>query len=626
MAPLLHVLSKNGTFLFRFNNGEFGSKWCGVWNGRTKYFDYFAFELDGEFLSEKNIDGFQYYNSQFSKMEFKTSKGTVDEEVVCTDKNIMVTIKPRFECEASAEVGINIRDRNENYNKGKKYETSTEDDYKVKTEINGLKAFILFDKGKFEKNEFYGIHSPGRYSLEKGITRYLDDGSVQNRYVPGRITAKLRSGEEFTIVLSLEDMDRDGLYKAVKNRLYHSKEHGDLINATAAAYSGMNFIDNGFYKDVIDSIYSYADMLNKGIYAGFPYFNEFWTRDALVVLPSFLSMNNAKFVKDVLEKIAEAVTENGLPNVIGGNVFPMDAPALFIIDLIKYYKWTGDSATLKKLLPKAKVLAGIAAGRVENGLVHDRGRETWMDSMDREYSIEIQALWSKAFSDISEITGEDDEFYKLSKSIFNNLTRYAREGYLSDNLNADTNGINQIFPLMLGQVDNRTGKTIIENINNSMLTDFGPTSVSKNDKSFDFNGYHNGAVWPFTTAMFAASCYRYGRMDIGEKCLNIMQRNNFGAQCTSRINEIFQPNGEPKGCPSQAWSIGMLPSLIDELILGIHVDVPNGRILVDEPLIDIDINRKIFVKNKEIELKFKGGFLKSNIKMERVGGSFIINL
>ena len=97
MAPIVHVMSKNGMFLFRFNNGEFGSKWCGIWKGSQKYFDYFAFKLGDEFLSEANFKKFSFYNSQFSTLLFKTTKGKVIEEVKCYDDSVLVSITPDFD-------------------------------------------------------------------------------------------------------------------------------------------------------------------------------------------------------------------------------------------------------------------------------------------------------------------------------------------------------------------------------------------------------------------------------------------------------------------------------------------------------------------------------------------------
>ena len=121
MEPIIHVMSKNGMFLFRFNNSEFGSKWCGIWKGNQKYFDYFAFKLGDEFLSESNFKKFSFYNSQFSTLLFETSNGKVIEEVKCYDDSILVSITPSFDSVITCEVGINIRKRDENYEKGKRY-------------------------------------------------------------------------------------------------------------------------------------------------------------------------------------------------------------------------------------------------------------------------------------------------------------------------------------------------------------------------------------------------------------------------------------------------------------------------------------------------------------------------
>ena len=190
MEALLHVMSKNGMFLFRFNNGEFGSKWCGIWKAGQKYFDYFAFKLDDEFLSEANFKEFSFYNSQFSTLLFETSKGRVIEEVKCYDDSVLVSVTPSYACEISVEAGVNIRKRDENYQKGKRYGLM-EIKNGIKAEFNGKAAYIYFLKGDFKREEYYGIHSPGIYSIKKGVTHYLDNGEIQNKYVPGNVTFKL---------------------------------------------------------------------------------------------------------------------------------------------------------------------------------------------------------------------------------------------------------------------------------------------------------------------------------------------------------------------------------------------------------------------------------------------------
>jgi len=622
MEPLIHVLSKNGMFLFRFNNGEFGSKWCGIWKGSQKYFDYFAFKLEDEFLSEANFKEFSFYNSQFSTFIFETSKGKVIEEVNCYDDSVLVSVTPSFDSAITCEIGINVRRRDENYEKGKRYNL-TEIKNGLKTEINGKAAYVYFPKGKFEKEEYYGIHSPGIYALKMGLTHYLDKGEVQNKYVPGNIVYELKANETYDILFSCKEMDFDSIYKLVKNKIKYAEEYGEIIKSESKKFD-VDIIDKGFIMDSIDSIYSYTNFNEKEFYAGFPYFNEFWLRDALVVLPSFLSMGNFSFVRDILLKIAYKIDEKGLPNTMNGSLYPKDVLGLFLIDLYEYFRYTADNSLIELIADKKEKIMKICSEWMENGFIHDKGNETWMDSLSREFSVEIQAIWSKAMSSIYSIF-KDKNAKEIADTLKKSLNSMFKEDHLMDQKDKDINSANQIFALYFDVVDNDKKEKIIKNIEDSMLSEYGILSVSKNDKTFDFNGYQTGAIWPLLTEMFAAVAFENGKKELGQKLLSILNDKNDNAQCSSRINEIFQPDGSPKGCPSQAWSIGLMPFIAERYIIGIEPDIPNNEIAIKKRE-GIKAKRSLNLGGKRIELEINDGNVKSNYGLLELSDKFILEL
>ncbi len=628
MDNKLHVLSKNGAFLFRFNDGEFGSKWCGLWKKSTKYFDYFAFKINGEYLNPGNLKSFDFYNSQLARHTFSCKNLTITEDVVCLDDAIIITIKSDLNFRLDVEVGVNIRDRSENYTKGKRYALSQENK-KLSVSYGAKTAYIIFDTGSFTKNEYYGIHSPGQYSIEKGFSKYLDDGSIENKYVPGTIVADIPKNGEFNLILSIRDLDNESIHKIIKNSVFSVKQYEEIINSVCNYYGDINLINKNFLKDILDATYSYANLIEKEIYAGFPYFNEFWTRDALLVLPSFLSLNNPIFVKDILKKIAYNSGNIGIPNVFESNLKPLDAPALFLITLHEYFMWTNDKAILLELADFIRGLIKNGLSYLENGLIHDNGRASWMDSIDREYSIEVQALWEKALKDGVDILNflEDDtsDLIAIARNLHIRFSAYKRGSYFSDQLGKDINSGNQIIPAFLKIIENDDAKIILKNAEEKLLSEFGVLSVAKDDPTYNFNGYQNGAIWPLLTAMLAGAAYWYGNENLGKKCLSILREKNLSAQCSSRINEIFQPDGIPKGCPSQAWSIGLIPQILDKHVLGIGMDAPHRMIKIRAPIKGIKVERILFVENQEIKLSFLDGAVFSNKAITESEDGFIIS-
>lgn len=629
MPPLVNVLSKDGTFLFRFNDGEFGSKWCGFWKKNVKYLDYFAFMINNEYLSSKNMEKFEFYNSQFCRYYFRTKDGQVTEDVACDIDRVIITIKTDFAAEINSEFGVNIRTRNQNYAEGKRYSLSTSRK-KIGIEYNDKNVFISFDRGDFVKNEVYSVHTPGIYAKQKGFSKYFDDLSPQNKYVPGRINARINEGEEFNVLVSTSDVDNETYFKIIKNKMHHIKEYSDIINSTYESFKCDDVLNEGVMKNVIDSLYSYANFKDKEIYAGFPYFNEFWIRDTLLILPSFLSVNLQPFVRDVLLKISSLVDERGLPNVYGGDLRPLDVSALFIIAAYEYYRWTYDKITLDSLKGSVEKLANIAANRIENGLVHDKGKETWMDSINREFSIEIQAMWYRAFKCAGYMLEEAgaglNDFSSKADSIKKNINRFKREDYFSDQLNKEINSCNQIFLVYYNVLDESDSKLVTEAIDKYMLNEYGVMSLSKTDKDFSVNGYHNGAVWPFLTSILMGCSYVYGDSKTFHSCLKAISNNAVDSQCSSRINEIFQPDGLPMGCPSQAWSLCLIPHVIDRWIFGISVDAPNSLVEIKNSGLSPTGKRRFKVRERELALEFSAGGIKSNLQITDADGKKTIRL
>lgn len=625
----VNVLSKNGMFIFRFNDGEFGSKWCGIWNEDTKFADYFAFKLNGEYLSSKNVKSFQMYNSQFARYDYVLGKTEVSEDVFCSDNHVIVTLKSKDQFNVEAEVGVNIRRREEDYIPDKTYNLEV-----IK---NGFKAtykdktlYVYYSNGSFAYSPVYSKHTPGEYARSKGFSRYFDDLSEQNKFVPGIIRSSLKEGEDLSIIFSMQRMEEDAIFGAINSRLRISKDYNDLIGVICDSYGYGDVFDRGFLKDVIDSLLSYSNLPKRKVYAGFPYFNQFWTRDALFVLPSFITINQPNFARDVMKNIIALSGDKGIPNFAGSDLFPMDTMPMLIIDLLDYYLKTGDSQMLLSLDPWLNKFVYIMKGRLEGNFIRDRGRETWMDSMDREYSIEIQALWLRAMEDllrIERIYGrEDARLPDIIDKLRNGLGQFKRGSYLSDQLNKDINSANQLFVPFFLDVDEELNSMVIDNLKQKLLTEYGVLSVAKNDRSFDPKGYQNGAIWPFLSSIAAGVAFKLKDYNLGRNIVEIIKKKNFDAQCSSRINEIFEPNGKPQGCVSQAWSIGMIPHIIDDYFIGVRIDESERKLIIDQPPADLDFSRNLTALGRRVKLEFKDGKVVSDLPISREDKKLIIDI
>ncbi|MCW1291749.1 MAG: hypothetical protein OH318_01450 [Candidatus Parvarchaeota archaeon] len=540
---IVHTLARNGTFIFRFNDGEFGSKWCGIWKEKTKYFDYFAFKFNDEWLSSKNLGKFYYNNSMNAEFEYNLNDIKIKESVYALTNGILVRIisnKPGY---LSLEYGVNIRDRIENYQESKRYETKIGEST-VSSTINNRSAIVFFPKNsEIQRIENYDVHIPGLYAKEKGFSHYFDDLSVQNKYVPVNIKTKINPENAVEFYF--------GFNPSLKPDI---NEYNNYLEELAR------------YKELAkleDAISMYANYNEGKIYAGFPYFNEFWLRDALVSIPAFLSLNKFEFVKKVLGRISEMEKDGKLPNVEGGNIYPADVPALYLIMMHSYFEETNDRSFIQRYFSRIKSIAeywrNVAINN--NWIINDKGRETWMDSIDRENSLEIQALWSIAFKKASELywqVGERNSLVlKAGIAMEDSLYRYEKNEYFKDQLEKDINSINQVI-LFFTDISKDKKEKIARNLLMNFSTNYGLTSLSKNDELFDFNGYHTGAIWPLMTLLAGIGMIKNNIFnEEGKKLIKIVQ-SKIGLQAENSINEIIRPDGKPEGCPSQLWSIAPL--------------------------------------------------------------------
>ena len=120
-----------------------------------------------------------------------------------------------------------------------------------------------------------------------------------------------------------------------------------------------------------------------GIYAGLPWFFQFWARDEAISLKSLKYFEEKKKIRNILSILIEDIKKNKkLNNHPDGNVCSADALG-WILKRISYLdKTLLQSNGIKELLTE-----------LDDNLVFNDKKETWMDSIEREGArIELQAL------------------------------------------------------------------------------------------------------------------------------------------------------------------------------------------------------------------------------------------
>lgn len=168
--------------------------------------------------------------------------------------------------------------------------------------------------------------------------------------------------------------------------------------------------------------------MGTGIYAGLPWFNDYWGRD------TFISITGTLFVTGQYDVAADAFrsfaalqdtdlkskTYGRIPNRArpdGVQYNTADGTPRFIITLADLVQRSGNNALAKELWPTVKrAIEGVLANNVdEHGVITHDDADTWMDAKEKgvrafsprgNRAIDIQALWLEAFSAASDLLGK----------------------------------------------------------------------------------------------------------------------------------------------------------------------------------------------------------------------------
>lgn len=152
-----------------------------------------------------------------------------------------------------------------------------------------------------------------------------------------------------------------------------------------------------------------------GIYAGLPWFNEYWGRDQFISMPgAVLVSGQFETARNILLSFAKFQNTDKdskffgrIPNILAPeniDYHTTDGTPRFIIQLQDYVKYSGDTEIIKELYPAVinSIQGSIDHWMDEKGYLMHADNETWMDARDSElksYSPrdtranDIQALW-----------------------------------------------------------------------------------------------------------------------------------------------------------------------------------------------------------------------------------------
>jgi len=474
----------------------------------------------------------------------------------------------------------------------------------ISQQIPGEKLFIVSDAGKFDVTK-----SKEGYSLNvKNPSNEVI--IIIGIYKPDFLPEKLLS--DYTKLLNLKKERIESLLRSVEVKTNDSEFDRAFLWAIASA----------------DALISKQQ--TKGIYAGLPWFNNFWGRDTFISLPgATFVLGDYKNAKEILLSYVQYQNTNKsdkyygrIPNRITLNETiynTTDATPWFVIQAYNYFRYSADTLFLNQVYENIKTaFDGATKNYVDNnGFLLHEDADTWMDAVGGNgpwsprgnRANDIQALWylqlkySHYFSQIMKDEKFGGELSAMMEKVKTNFSKYYvdyNNGSVFDRLRKDdtpdsTLRPNLFFPLNVPELipNFRTRLKILTHAMRNLVYPYGVLSLTHSDENFHpyhqyppyyvkDAAYHNGIIWTWNTGPVVEALCNFNLQDsawvlTAELTKQILHRGAVGT--LSELTDAL-PKGKNKkvdlsGTFSQAWSLGEYLRNVFSNYFGVKPDAPN---------------------------------------------------
>lgn len=352
--------------------------------------------------------------------------------------------------------------------------------------------------------------------------------------------------------------------------------------------------------------------LGAGIYAGLPWFDDYWGRDTFISFPGALLVTGRFETAETvlrsflryLDRDTSSSTYGRIPNRIQPRDIiynTVDGTPWMVIMAWEYYRYSGKRAFMKEILPDIeRTIAGAMRHTDEHFLLRHGSAETWMDAVgpDGPWSprgnraVDIQALWYaqlRAASNIARVAGDNrraEGWERFADRVRESVLRLfvdTATPRIADHLNDDGSADDKLRPNILfpftipgsdifATLPDSTVRTVLDDVFAHCVYPYGVASLAQSDTAFHpwheaaryypkDAAYHNGTIWTWLTGPAVTVLARRGLADSAFVLTRALERlaREDGAQGAIPENTDALPRDGvtfPRwsGTFSQAWS------------------------------------------------------------------------
>lgn len=344
-----------------------------------------------------------------------------------------------------------------------------------------------------------------------------------------------------------------------------------------------------------------------GIYAGLPWFTDFWGRDLFISMPgAVLCTGQFDTAKNILESFAKyqdmnpkSETYGRVPNRLNldGILYnTTDGTPRFVMQILEYVKYTGDVDFLKKVYENVKVATNASIDKYtdEKGYLTHADADTWMDAKRQgikpcsprgNRAVDIQALWYKQLvsaAEIADLMGKKKDakqWRTVAEKLWGNFKAdfvNPENGMIYDHLNADNSADLQLRPNtiyahdMIDDLEVKMKDT--RKVWEHLVYPWGIGSLDQMDDQFHpyheqwhryhkDDAYHNGTVWLWQNGEAMQRMIEHGQEDMAFKLFENMNRQALEEGAIGSLSECADAWCRPgktwvrrTGTFLQAWS------------------------------------------------------------------------
>lgn len=546
---LLHYSNKTGSFWVGESNKETHHFLMGLISYRETLFSDYQWKIDSKTLSRENA------KVEFRPWELERRfENGVNEKLFMPDGHDGLAIKLAH----NADQHIQFRLFGDGFIEIVQVDT-TSSPHRVTLKTN------------IKLNSFLTLATDARLkqaSLENGdlIVEVSGDKSIKipdknEKYISiGLGSNPAQSQREAIIILSNYDV----LLASKQKRIQSLIQKVDFKSSDSALTKSVNWALASF--DALNMNETRSG-LGEGIYAGYPWFQDYWGRDSFIALRALTVTGQFDLAKaNLLSFLRYQVQDSSNTNYgkIPNRVRPdesiyntADATPRFIIEAWEYFAFSQDVEFLEKVMPYINhAIRGTLKYRVDkSGFLTHGAADTWMDAVGPKgpYSPrgdkanDIQALWIMALEKTNLATAKIKGYKSLRKLAFD-AEKKVKRSFKEQFSNLDKSGskivdaisekgekskevrVNQIFTLP-AVTDNQLKSASIKQVFTELVTPFGPLSLSTKEEWFhpyhkvepfyeQDASYHNGIIWVWNTGDVVGALLRYGNTD---KAFKIIQ-------------------------------------------------------------------------------------------------------